>query len=411
NTTVLLEKDRKAVTSFNITDPDVTVLLTIEPNVNVSLRLLLQYSSPPNSSFNGTQVILNPQGNMGYRWMITPSMLDGVSGMWYVDARLFNSTWVPGMTLTIISHMTKCLYWDIESEKWTTDGCDVGPKSTLEITQCLCNHLTLFGSSFFVMPNYVDLSRTAELFATAKDNYVVLALVCAFFGFYFMTLMWACYADRKALSKRKITLLDDNHPGALYNYLVCVHTGHRKNAGTTANVMAKLIGSEGESDTHNLTDQDKPVFERGSVDVFLLATPYPLGELKNLRLQHDNSGGRPAWYINRVIIQDLQTKNVFHFFCDCWLSADKGDGMTKKTFNAAKKNEVASFRNIFTNRTSNGFRDEHIWVSVWDPPSRSPFTRAQRISCCMCLLLCTMAINIAFWNLPVNEDSPVVLSI
>ncbi|KAK7913234.1 hypothetical protein WMY93_013445 [Mugilogobius chulae] len=84
--------------------------------------------------------------------------------------------------------------------------------------------------------------------------------------------------------------------------------------------------------------------------------------------------------------------------------------MIKKTFNAAKNNEVSSFRNIFTNRTSNGFRDEHIWVSVWDPPSRSPFTRAQRISCCMSLLLCTMAINIAFWNLPVSEDSAVVVS-
>lgn len=36
--------------------------------------------------------------------------------------------------------------------------------------------------------------------------------------------------------QRKITLLEDNHSGAQYNYLICVHTGHRKNAGTTANV-------------------------------------------------------------------------------------------------------------------------------------------------------------------------------
>ncbi|KAK7913235.1 hypothetical protein WMY93_013446 [Mugilogobius chulae] len=171
------------------------------------------------------------------------------------------------------------------------DRFEVGPKSTPDITQCLCDHLTLFGSSFFVMPNYVDLSRTAELFSTISQNFVVLALICTFYGCYFMTLLWACYADRKASSKRKITLLEGNHPGSQYNYLVCVHTGHRKNSGTTANVMAKLIGAEGESDTYNLTDPDKPVFERGSVDVFLLATPYPLGELKNLRLQHDNSGG------------------------------------------------------------------------------------------------------------------------
>ncbi|TNN80531.1 Polycystic kidney disease protein 1-like 2 [Liparis tanakae] len=208
-----------------------------------------------------------------------------------------------------------------------------------------------------------------------------------------------------------MTLLEDNHPGAQYNYLIGVQTGHRKNAGTTANVTVKLIGSEGESGTYNLTDPEKPVFERGAFDMFLLATPFPLGDMRNLRLQHDNSGGHPSWYINKVTIQDLQTRHVFHFFCDCWLSTEHGDNMTKKTLNAAKNNEIASFRNIFHSRTSTGFRDEHIWVSIVDPPSRSPFTRAQRVSCCMSLLLCTMAINIAFWNIPVDEESPVLFSI
>lgn len=69
------------------------------------------------------------------------------------------------------------------------------------------------------------------------------------------------------------------------------------------------------------------------------------------------------------------------------------------------------FRNIFQTRTLTGFRDEHIWVSIWDPPSRSPFTRAQRVSCCMSLLLCTMAINIAFWNIPEDLNSPELFSL
>lgn len=132
-----------------------------------------------------------------------------------------------------------------------------------------------------------------------------------------------------------MTLLEDNHAGAMYNYLISVQTGHRKNAGTSANVnatdatttttktlcflrifcanfhghthtdlpvaqvTARLLGSEGESDTHNLIDPNKPVFERGAVDVFLLTAPFPLGEVRNLRLQHDNSGGGPSWYCNQ----------------------------------------------------------------------------------------------------------------
>lgn len=43
--------------------------------------------------------------------------------------------------------------------------------------------------------------------------------------------------------QRKMTLLEDNHAGALYNYLISVQTGHRKNAGTTANVSCLLFSS------------------------------------------------------------------------------------------------------------------------------------------------------------------------
>ncbi|XP_034437184.1 polycystic kidney disease protein 1-like 2 [Hippoglossus hippoglossus] len=409
NNTVVLERNTKALSKINISDPNMTIVFDVEPSINVSLILTLSHVSPPNSAYSKSTTILRPTGR--YRWIITSEMLEQTPGIWYVEAGLFNSTWEPGLTLNISTFMSKCLYWHIEREMWTTEGCQVGEKTTPGRTQCLCNHLTLFGSSFFVMPNYVDITHTAELFATVSQNFVVLALLCAFFGLYLVTLLWACYSDRRALSKRKMTLLEDNHPGAQYNYLISVQTGHRKNAGTTASVTMKLIGTEGESETHTLTDPDKPVFERGAVDMFLLAAPFPMGEVRNLRLQHDNSGGHPSWYINRVIIIDLQTRHVGHFFCDCWLSADRGDGMTKKTFNAAKSNEIASFRNIFQNRTSTGFRDEHIWVSIVDPPSRSPFTRAQRVSCCMSLLLCTMAINIAFWNIPINEDSPVIFSL
>ncbi|XP_051236275.1 polycystic kidney disease protein 1-like 2 [Dicentrarchus labrax] len=409
NSTVELEKNTEVLSTVSVEDPYMTIFFSVEPNANVSLVLAMSHESPPNRTNTIATTILSQTG--GYRWMITPEMLQWTPGVWYIDIRLFNSTWEPGLTLKISSFTTKCLYWHTELETWNTDGCQVGEKTTPEQAHCLCNHLTLFGSSFFVMPNNVDISRTAELFATVTENYVVLALLCAFFGLYLITLLWACYADRRSRSKRKMTLLEDNHPGALYNYLIGVQTGHRKNAGTSANVTVKLTGSEGESDTQNLTDPDKPVFERGAFDMFLLSTPFPLGEVRNVRLQHDNSGGHPSWYINKVTVQDLQTRQVWHYFCGCWLSADHGDGMTKKTFNAAKNNEIASFRNIFQSRTSTGFRDEHIWVSIVDPPSRSPFTRAQRVSCCMSLLLCTMAINIAFWNIPVDEDSPVLFSL
>lgn len=153
------------------------------------------------------------------------------------------------------------------------------------------------------------------------------------------------------LFQRKMTLLEDNHPGALYNYLISVQTGHRKNAGTTANasptpppptptppgflrpnrhvtavpqVSLKLSGSEGESCVHTLTDPEKPVFERGAVDLFLLATPFPLGEVRNIRLQQDNTGGYPSWwdaeslFIVGIMYSHTRTLNFLPVLSQFW---------------------------------------------------------------------------------------------
>lgn len=57
--------------------------------------------------------------------MITPDMLQKTPGVWYVDTRLFNSTWEPGLTLKTTSFMSQCLYWHKKREMWSTDGCQV----------------------------------------------------------------------------------------------------------------------------------------------------------------------------------------------------------------------------------------------------------------------------------------------
>ena len=53
---------------------------------------------------------------------------------------------------------------------------------------------------------------------------------------------------------------------------------------------------EGESEPHHLADSEKAVFERGGMDMFLLTTPFSIGELQSIRVWHDNSGEHPAWY-------------------------------------------------------------------------------------------------------------------
>lgn len=381
-----------------------TVVVTAIPNQNISLSFTLYPPNEANTTVSNQNTTVTYKD--GYRWLITPDMTNGVDGTWKVSV-LPNDDNSGDLTFQISVFVTKCLFWDQDLGDWSREGCMVGPNTMPNLTHCLCNHTTFFGSSFFVMPNQVDLSQTAALFSTVNENYIVVVLLSCFFALYLAVVMWAWYADRKALRTRKMTLLEDNHPCAQYNYLLYVQTGHRRGAGTTAKVMVTLLFSEGQSESYHMSDPEKPVFERGGVDVFLLSIPFSLGELQSIEISHDNSGRSPDWYLDKVQTQDLQTLEVSHFLCSSWLRGET----CKRTFNSAKMNEIASFGNIFQTRTSSGFRDEHIWVSIVDPPRRSPFTRVQRVSCCMSLLLCTMAINIMFWNLPSDQESPVLLKI
>ncbi|KAJ7394975.1 polycystin 1 like 2 [Pitangus sulphuratus] len=198
----------------------------------------------------------------------------------------------------------------------------------------------------------------------------------------------------------KITVLEDNDPFAQYRYLVTVFTGHRRGAATTSKVTLTLYGMEGESEPHHLTDPDTPVFERGGVDVFLLCTFFPLGELQSIRLWHDNSGDSPSWYVNRVLVHDLAWDQKWYFLCNSWLAIDIGECVLDKVFPVATEQDMKQFSNLFFMKTSRGFQDGHIWYSVFSRCPRSSFTRAQRVSCCFSLLLCTMLTSIMFWGVP-----------
>ncbi|KAG1926582.1 polycystic kidney disease protein 1-like [Pimephales promelas] len=374
-------KQGYAVTStFNISDANVTVIATAIPNQNISLRFTLFPPDAANTTISNQSTIVTYKD--GYRWLITPEMIQRVDGTWKVSVLPHNYTSSGTLTFKVSVFVTKCLFWDQELGDWSREGCMVGPNTMPNLTHCLCNHTTFFGSSFFVMPNQVDLSQTAALFSTVNENYIVVSLLSCFFALYLVGVMWAWYADRKALRTRKMTLLEDNHPCAQYNYLLYVQTGHRRGAGTTAKVMMTLQFSEGESESYRMSDPEKPMFERGAVDVFLLSIPFSLGELQSIEISHDNSGRSPDWYLDKVQAQDLQTMEVSHFLCSSWLRGET----CKRTFNSAKMNEIASFGNIFQTRTSSGFRDEHIWVSIVDPPRRSPSPacRGSRAACLFC---------------------------
>ena len=106
-------------------------------------------------------------------------------------------------------------------------------------------------------------------------------------------------------------------------------------AGTTANVGCRIIGEYGKSASQHLNK--KGAFQRNCSDSFIMAFDVNLGELKKVLVWHDNRGSSPSWYLNHVIVKDLQTDKKYYFFSNSWLTLEEDNGAIQKELKAAGK--------------------------------------------------------------------------
>ncbi|XP_054909087.1 polycystic kidney disease protein 1-like 2 [Poeciliopsis prolifica] len=412
--TSVLDLGNYSTIAIDVPSDDSSLLLKMVPSVDpLPFKLFLGNTDYPTDTNYVAMTEMPLPGTTQeerYTWIINPTNLKGNTGLHYLVVRPIVGPGVKSInaTLSITPITSSCKFWNETLLEWKDSGCRVGVKTTHLVTQCLCNHLTFFGSSFFVTPNLVDPSRTAELFATFAENPVVVCFVGALFVAYLLVVVWARRKDIKDTVKVKGTVLEDNDPMDNYRYLLCVSTGHRIGASTSSQVVVTLLGADGNSKPHHLTDPKKPVFERGAVDLFLLTTPSSLGELQGIRLWHNNSGNHPAWFVGNVLVQDLQTEQKWYFLCNSWLAIDMGDCCLDKLFPVSTEMDLKKFSNLFFMKTAKDFSDGHLWFSVISRPPSSNFTCVQRVSCCFSLLLCTMLTSIMFYGIPTDPSDQVM---
>ncbi|XP_070577743.1 uncharacterized protein [Ptychodera flava] len=293
-----------------------------------------------------------------------------------------------------------CKYWDESVEQWKSDGCKVSNKSSSIKTYCECDHLTSFASDFFVPPNTIDFDTVFAKFANLKDNLSVFLTVFLILALYVPIMVWARWMDKKDIEKWGVTPLLDNQRGDKYLYQITVYTGMRTGAGTKSNVFVMIVGENGKTRVRHLKDRKRQIFQRGSKCTFLMAVPECLGDLYSIHIWHDNSGkGRNAsWYLSRVIVADVQTRDCFHFLCERWLAVEEDDCQVQRILPVASSVDLAKFNQLFMANAKKDFTDGHIWFSVVSRPSRSHFTRVQRVSCCLSILYTSMVANCMWYN-------------
>uniref|UniRef100_H9GDF0 Polycystin 1 like 3, transient receptor potential channel interacting n=1 Tax=Anolis carolinensis TaxID=28377 RepID=H9GDF0_ANOCA len=358
----------------NITSLEDALLVSVRPQV--PLQITLNLLGPPGSKGNGSGSLLNttfpegqPEEETASVWVIPPESLRCGLGTYFISGEVTpvaNASW--NLSVGILS--SGCYYWNSQDQAWKTDGCRVGPQSSLLRTQCLCNHLSFFGRFSLVLPHVIDLRRTGLLLSRVGQNPAGVALLSSLLLGYLAALIWARWRQR---------------------------------------ADARTVRPEGQAPRPRGEGPGPKAsrgLERGGMDAFLLATRRPLGNLHAARLWHNQTGSSPSWFVRHLVVRDLNVRRRWYFLCNCWLASDMDDGQVDKVFVAASQEELLSRRHLFWAGLVGKLTQEHLWLSVLTCSVWSPFTRVQRLSCCLALLLCSMLINIMFWKEAPRDDEP-----
>jgi hypothetical protein len=154
---------------------------------------------------------------------------------------------------------TSCKYWDEEKNIWSSEGCYVGEKTTFNSTECLCYHLTTFGSDFYVPPNTIDFSTVFGKFKDLSENAAVFSTVITILGLYVICAILARHMDKKDIIKWGAAPLADNLPNDSYYYVISVQTGVGKDSGTNSKVGFVLAGEYADSGVRKLCDNKRKV--------------------------------------------------------------------------------------------------------------------------------------------------------
>ncbi|XP_052462150.1 polycystin-1 [Carassius gibelio] len=297
-----------------------------------------------------------------------------------------------------------CQYFSESTNQWRTDGMDPLPETSVSRAVCRTHHLTAFAASLFVPIDAVSFIIPER--AVARSLVVVLVCVVGLL----------CYAVASAIlhkldqmDLRRASVIPLCGKDGLYKYEIQVKTGWAYGAGTTAHVGISLHGSESRSGHRHLDSVG--AFTRNSLDIFHMASDTSLGSVLKIRVWHDNKGLSPAWLLQYVLVKDLQTGSSYFFLVEEWLSVDneKTDGRVEIEVEASEEAELRDWPRLLSWELQRAVCESHVWVSLWERPARSPFTRLQRITCCALLMQLCMLAN-AVWYGTVsygNSSTPV----
>ncbi|XP_025032724.1 polycystic kidney disease and receptor for egg jelly-related protein [Python bivittatus] len=315
-----------------------------------------------------------------------------------------------------------CMYLDDVQTLWREDKCHLGPRTTWRKLHCVCagktrisrtadpptgrtsiGDITFLAGKVTVYPDPVEM-RKIQL-AQIQKNPVTILTVLFIFLTYIMLAVWAMRKDKADVESRAHTIvLPDNDPFDKVCYLVTIYTGSRCGAGTTANVFIQLIGEQAVSDVHCLSHPEHVLFLRGAINTFLLTTKNDLGDIYCFQAWHDNAGSSPNWFLSRIKVENMYTKQSWMFICRKWFALDKDNGLIERAFIVVQPMAPLNKVDFFLISFAKDLADNHLWFSIFARVCTGSFNRLQRLSCCLAIVFCILLINMMFFKADLDQQ-------
>lgn len=81
-----------------------------------------------------------------------------------------------------------------------------------------------------------------------------------------------------------------------------------------------------------------------------------------------------------------------------WFNLDIGNHLHVLSPPPQGPEELSQFRRVFTSQLMFGMFEHHLWLSLWERPAHSRFSRGQRVLCSALMLHLYLALGVLWYG-------------
>lgn len=199
----------------------------------------------------------------------------------------------------------------------------------------------------------------------------------------------------------------DNSGFDTHHYALIVRTGYKKNSGTKSVIRFRIEGDEGSSHVRTLYDGYRVELKSSSIHHYHMTTNQKLGTPRNLQIwiNPNENNKYNSWLLEEIIVVDISTMEKYYFYVSSWLSETNPclyvSSITGK--------DILDSSRLWPMWLRRKLTDDHLWISILSRPTRSVFTRIQRVSCCLSLISTSMLASAMFYRTTAEESNDTIV--